>query len=80
MNLTQALCHARAPGSVRPVGFAAAGRRHVLPTAQLGVRGEGHIIDVIHGVLPFLLIMLSLVALLWFFPVIALGLPSFMAS
>jgi C4-dicarboxylate transporter DctM subunit len=40
-----------------------------------GVRGEGNIIDVIYGVLPFLLMMLLLVALIWFFPVIALWLP-----
>jgi C4-dicarboxylate transporter DctM subunit len=45
-----------------------------------GVRGEGNIIDVIYGVLPFLVIMLLLVVLLWFFPVLALGLPSLMAS
>lgn len=44
-----------------------------------GVRGEGNIIDVIYGVLPFLVIMLLLVVLLWFFPVLALGLPSLMA-
>ena len=48
-----------------------------------GVRGEGNIIDVIYGVLPFMLIMLVMlvmVALLWFFPVIALGLPGLMAG
>ena len=45
-----------------------------------GVRGEGNIIDVIYGVLPFLVIMLLLVVLLWFFPILALGLPSLMAS
>ncbi len=45
-----------------------------------GVRGEGNIIDVIYGVLPFLLIMLALVALLWFFPAIALWLPSMTAK
>ncbi|MGI9217853.1 MAG: TRAP transporter large permease [Hydrogenophaga sp.] len=45
-----------------------------------GVRGEGNIIDVIHGVLPFLVIMLLLVAMLWAFPAIALWLPGFMAG
>lgn len=45
-----------------------------------GVRGEGNIIDVIYGVLPFLVIMLLLVVLLWFFPTIALGLPGLMAG
>ena len=45
-----------------------------------GVRGEGNIIDVIYGVLPFMLIMLVMVVLLWFFPAIALGLPGLMAG
>lgn len=45
-----------------------------------GVRGEGNIIDVIYGVMPFLLIMLLLVALIWFFPAIAMWLPGFMAG
>jgi C4-dicarboxylate transporter DctM subunit len=40
-----------------------------------GVRGEGNIIDVIYGVMPFLLIMLVLVALIWFFPAIVMWLP-----
>lgn len=40
-----------------------------------GVRGEGNIIDVIYGVLPFLLMMLALVALIWFYPAIVLWLP-----
>ncbi|MDZ7920867.1 TRAP transporter large permease [Rhodoferax sp.] len=40
-----------------------------------GVRGEGNILDVIYGVLPFLLIMLALVALIWFFPSIVMWLP-----
>jgi C4-dicarboxylate transporter DctM subunit len=41
-----------------------------------GVRGEGNILDVIYGVLPFLLIMLLLVALIWFFPSIVMWLPT----
>ena len=45
-----------------------------------GVRGEGNIIDVIYGVLPFLLIMLFLVALLWFYPAIAMWLPNMMGK
>jgi len=45
-----------------------------------GVRGEGNIIDVIYGVLPFLVIMLVLIALLWFFPSIAMWLPSITAK
>jgi C4-dicarboxylate transporter, DctM subunit len=45
-----------------------------------GVRGEGNIIDVIYGVLPFLAIMLLLVALIWLFPSIAMWLPGFMAK
>jgi tripartite ATP-independent transporter DctM subunit len=45
-----------------------------------GVRGEGNIIDVIYGVLPFLVIMLVLIALLWFFPAIAMWLPSITAK
>ena len=45
-----------------------------------GVRGEGNIIDVIYGVLPFLLIMLALVALLWFYPAIAMWLPGLMSK
>lgn len=45
-----------------------------------GVRGEGNIIDVILGVLPFLIIMLLLVALIWFYPAIVIWLPGFMAS
>ncbi|TXH71928.1 MAG: TRAP transporter large permease [Thiothrix sp.] len=40
-----------------------------------GVRGEGNIIDVIYGVLPFLIIMLVLVALIWFYPAIVMWLP-----
>ena len=44
------------------------------------MRGEGNILDVIHGVLPFLVIMLLLVVLLWWFPAIALWLPKFMIS
>ena len=40
-----------------------------------GVRGEGNILDVIMGVLPFLIVMLLLVVILWFFPSIALWLP-----
>jgi len=44
-----------------------------------GVRGEGNIIDVIQGVMPFLLIMLLLVALIWFFPAIAMWLPGITA-
>jgi C4-dicarboxylate transporter DctM subunit len=45
-----------------------------------GVRGEGNIIDVIYGVLPFLLVMLLLVALIWFFPGIAMWLPGLTAK
>ena len=45
-----------------------------------GVRGEGNIIDVIYGVMPFLLTMLVLVALLWFYPSIALWLPGMMSK
>ena len=45
-----------------------------------GVRGDGNIIDVIYGVLPFLLIMLLLVALIWFFPQIVMWLPSVTAK
>ena len=45
-----------------------------------GVRGEGNIIDVIWGVMPFLIIMLLLVVLIWFFPQIVMWLPSFMAG
>ncbi len=41
-----------------------------------GVRGEGNIIDVIYGVLPFLLMMLALVALIWFYPAIVLWMPA----
>jgi TRAP-type C4-dicarboxylate transport system permease large subunit len=40
-----------------------------------GVRGEGNIIDVIYGVLPFLLMMLALVALIWFYPAIVMWMP-----
>ncbi len=40
-----------------------------------GVRGEGNIVDVIYGVSPFLLIMLLVVALIWFFPPIVMWLP-----
>lgn len=43
-----------------------------------GVRGEGNIIDVIRGVLPFLAIMLLLVLLIWLFPSIVMWLPGFM--
>jgi len=45
-----------------------------------GVRGEGKIIDVIYGVLPFLLIMLLLVVLIWLFPQIVMWLPSVTAK
>ncbi len=45
-----------------------------------GVRGEGNIIDVIWGVMPFLLIMLLLVVLIWFFPQIVMWLPNSMAG
>jgi C4-dicarboxylate transporter DctM subunit len=45
-----------------------------------GVRGEGNILDVIIGVLPFLVIMLLLVVILWFFPAVAMWLPGFMAK
>jgi TRAP-type C4-dicarboxylate transport system permease large subunit len=45
-----------------------------------GVRGEGNIIDVIYGVLPFLVVMLLLVALIWFFPAIAMWLPGVTAK
>lgn len=45
-----------------------------------GVRGEGNIIDVIWGVMPFLIIMLLLVVLIWVFPQIVMWLPSFMAG
>lgn len=45
-----------------------------------GVRGEGNIIDVIYGVLPFLLIMLLLVAMIWFFPAIVMWLPGLTAK
>lgn len=44
-----------------------------------GVRGEGNIIDVIQGVMPFLIIMVILVLLIWVFPSIVLWLPGFMA-
>jgi C4-dicarboxylate transporter DctM subunit len=45
-----------------------------------GVRGEGNIIDVIYGVLPFLLMMLLMVALIWFFPAIAMWLPGLIGT
>lgn len=45
-----------------------------------GVRGEGNILDVIIGVLPFLVIMLLLVVILWFFPSVAMWLPGFIAK
>jgi tripartite ATP-independent transporter DctM subunit len=45
-----------------------------------GVRGEGNIVDVIYGVLPFLVMMLLLVALVWFFPAIALWLPGLLGT
>jgi tripartite ATP-independent transporter DctM subunit len=45
-----------------------------------GVRGEGNILDVIIGVLPFLVIMLLLVVILWFFPAVAMWLPGLMAK
>ena len=45
-----------------------------------GVRGEGKIIVVIYGVLPFLLFMLLLVALIWFFPAIVMWLPGVTAK
>lgn len=45
-----------------------------------GVRGEGNILDVIIGVLPFLVIMLLLLVILWFFPAVAMWLPGFMAK
>ena len=44
-----------------------------------GVRGEGNIVDVIYGVMPFLLIMLLLVVLMWYFPAIVMWLPGMMA-
>jgi TRAP-type C4-dicarboxylate transport system permease large subunit len=40
-----------------------------------GIRKEGLITDVIVGTLPFLVMMLLLVVLLWFFPDLALWLP-----
>jgi TRAP-type C4-dicarboxylate transport system permease large subunit len=40
-----------------------------------GIRGEGLITDVIIGTLPFLLMLLLLVWLLWVWPDIALWLP-----
>ena len=45
-----------------------------------GVRGEGNIIDVIYGVVPFLVVMLLLVALIWFFPAIVMWLPGITAK
>jgi len=45
-----------------------------------GVRGEGNIVDVMYGVLPFLVIMLLLVVLLWAFPAMVLWLPGFMTG
>ena len=45
-----------------------------------GVRGEGNIIDVIYGVMPFLFAMLLLVALIWFFPAIVSWLPNATAT
>jgi TRAP-type C4-dicarboxylate transport system permease large subunit len=41
-----------------------------------GIRGKGSITDVIRGALPFVVIMLILVALIIYFPGIALWLPS----
>lgn len=40
-----------------------------------GIRKEGSINDVIIGVLPFLMVMLLLVALIWFYPAIVMWLP-----
>lgn len=40
-----------------------------------GIRKSGTISDVIWGVLPFLLVMLLLVALIWFYPSLVLWLP-----
>ena len=40
-----------------------------------GIRQSGSISDVIWGVMPFLLVMLLLVALIWFYPALALWLP-----
>ena len=40
-----------------------------------GIRKSGSISDVIWGVLPFLVVMLLLVALIWFYPGLALWLP-----
>lgn len=45
-----------------------------------GVRGEGNILDVMIGVLPFLAIMLLMVVILWFFPAVTMWLPGFMAK
>ena len=45
-----------------------------------GVRGEGNIIDVIYGVTPFLVIMLLLVALLWYVPAIAMWMPGLLTN
>jgi C4-dicarboxylate transporter DctM subunit len=45
-----------------------------------GVRGEGNIIDVIYGVLPFLCIMLVLVMMIWFYPDIVMWLPNATAN
>jgi C4-dicarboxylate transporter, DctM subunit len=40
-----------------------------------GIRKSGSISDVIRGVMPFLFVMLLLVALIWFYPGLALWLP-----
>ncbi|MBN8535215.1 MAG: TRAP transporter large permease [Rhizobiales bacterium] len=40
-----------------------------------GIRKEGAMSDVIVGVLPFLVVMLSMVAMIWFYPQIVLWLP-----
>ncbi len=45
-----------------------------------GVRGEGTIAEVIRGVTPFLIMMMLLVALIWFFPSIVMWLPSRMSG
>ena len=41
-----------------------------------GIRGRGTIRDVIVGVLPFLVMMLVMVLLIWLFPAIVMWLPS----
>ena len=41
-----------------------------------GIRGRGNIREVIEGVLPFLAMMLLMVALIWFWPKLVLALPA----